>query len=217
MSAPKEAIPAIRLQMTDEAMAVVPVKPVEHANNFDAVRLAAALLVLCSHQFFLLGKAQPSPTGNTLGELAVMVFFVISGYLVAQSWYRDPHVVRFILRRFLRLWPALAVATMFIALVSACITTVPMRDYFGNALWHFITHNLQLRIDYTLPGVFGNTSSKAMSSVNGSWWTIPLEMKCYLYLAILGLIGLRRRWASLLVLGGSWIAVRADSTGPAWR
>ena len=171
-----------------------------HANNFDAVRLVAALLVLCSHQFFFLGKTQPSPTGNTIGEVAVMMFFVISGYLVAQSWYRDPHVVRFILRRCLRLWPALAVATIVIALASACVTTLSLRDYFGSATAHFIIQNLQLHVRYLLPGVFATAASKSMSAVNGSWWTIPVEMKCYLYLAILGLVGLRRRWISVLVL-----------------
>lgn len=171
------------------------------ANNFDSVRLFAALLVLCSHHFFFLGRAQPAPTGNTLGEMAVMMFFVISGYLVSESWYRDPHIVRFILRRLLRLWPALAVATLAITLVSALITTLPMHAYFGHGTQHFIARNLQLRTVYQLPGVFGAHPGSPMSAVNGSWWTIPLEMKCYLYLAGLGLIGLRRRWLSLAALG----------------
>jgi peptidoglycan/LPS O-acetylase OafA/YrhL len=172
-----------------------------HANNFDAVRLAAALLVICSHQYFFLGRTQPALVGRTLGEMAVMIFFVISGYLVAESWCRDPHVVRFVLRRFLRLWPALAVATIVITLASVFVTTLPPGGYFGRETLHFVTHNLQLRVVYSLPGVFSADANKAMSAVNGSWWTIPLEMKCYLYLAFLGIIGLRRRWLSLVALG----------------
>jgi peptidoglycan/LPS O-acetylase OafA/YrhL len=170
------------------------------ANNFDAIRLFAALLVLVSHQFFLLGRSQPSPTGNTLGELAVMIFFAISGYLVSESWYRDPHLVRFLMRRLLRLWPALAVATLAIVLAGAAVTRLPLYEYLGKETWHFIAHNLQLRVAYLLPGVFDGPGGKAMSAVNGSWWTIALEAKCYLYLAVLGLIGLRRRWCSVLVL-----------------
>ncbi|WHZ19109.1 MAG: hypothetical protein OJF55_001258 [Rhodanobacteraceae bacterium] len=173
-----------------------------HRNNFDAVRLLAALLVLCSHQLFFLGRSQPEIGGHTLGELAVMMFFVISGYLVAESWYRDPHVVRFLLRRFLRLWPALAVATLVIALASALVTSLSLHDYFrgGGVTWLFVVHNLQLRIVYGLPGVFADGASAARSAVNGSWWTIPVEMKCYLGLALLGLIGLRRRWFSVIAL-----------------
>lgn len=172
------------------------------ANNFDALRLCAALLVLYSHQFVFLGKPQPSLAGTTLGELAVMIFFVISGYLVAESWYRDPHIVRFAMRRLLRLWPALAVATIAIALACALITTLSWHDYWASGTWHFVARNLQLRTVYQLPGVFvSQPGNPSLSAVNGSWWTIPLEAKCYLYLAALGLIGLRRRWLSVLVLG----------------
>lgn len=171
-----------------------------HRNNFDAIRLVAALLVLCSHQLFFVGRVNPTFAGFTLGELAVMVFFVISGYLVADSWYRDPHLVRFFLRRFLRIWPALAVATLVIALAGVLVTTLPAHAYFGGAVWKFVARNLQLRVVYDLPGVFEGASSAAMAAVNGSWWSIPLEVKCYFYLALLGLIGLRRRWVSLLAL-----------------
>lgn len=170
------------------------------SNNFDAIRLVAALCVLCSHQLFFLGLTNPTVAGFTLGDLAVMVFFVISGFLVANSWYGDPHLVRFLLRRFLRIWPALAVATLVIALFAVLVTHLPAHEYFGKATWHFIVRNLQLQVVYDLPGVFEGSAPGAMSAVNGSWWSIPLEVKCYLYIAVLGLIGLRRRWVSLLAL-----------------
>ncbi|WP_449425032.1 hypothetical protein [Rhodanobacter lindaniclasticus] len=52
----------------------------------------AAGMVLCSHQFALTGRAERRPFGLlTLGTLGVLVFFAVSGYLVAQSWDRDPH------------------------------------------------------------------------------------------------------------------------------
>jgi peptidoglycan/LPS O-acetylase OafA/YrhL len=171
-----------------------------HSNNFDAIRLVAALLVIFSHQLFFVGKAQPLFAGYSLGEIAVMAFFVISGFLVADSWYRDPHLVRFILRRFLRIWPALAVATLVIALAAVLVSTLPPHEYFRHATWHFIARNLQLKVVYDLPGVFVGSTAPAMAAVNGSWWSIPLEVKCYLYIAVLGLIGLRRRWISLLAL-----------------
>lgn len=41
--------------------------------------------------------------GDRSGEIAAMMFFVMSGYLVAQSWRHDPHLVRFAMRRLLRL------------------------------------------------------------------------------------------------------------------
>lgn len=170
------------------------------SNNFDAIRLLAALLVMVSHQLFFLGRAQPLIAGRTLGDIGVFAFFVISGYLVAESWYRDPHLVRFALRRFLRIWPALAVATAIISFIGAFITVLPANAYFGPAVWRFIARNLQLRVVYDLPGVFASSPVTAMSAVNGSWWSIPLEIRCYLYLAVLGLIGMRRRWCVVLAL-----------------
>lgn len=195
---------AVGLQLEPAGAAIrdsAPARVRARSNNFDAIRLTAALLVLCSHQLFFLGRVNPTFAGFTVGELAVLVFFVISGYLVAESWYRDPHLVRFILRRFLRIWPALAVATGVIALASVLVTTLPARGYFGSATWRFVTQNLQLQVVYDLPGVFqASSTSAAKSAVNGSWWSIPLEVKCYLYLVVLGLIGLRRRWISVLAL-----------------
>lgn len=183
----------------------------ESLNNFDAVRLFAALLVLCSHQFYLLGRPQPAIGGSTLGEMAVMTFFTLSGYLVAQSWYRDPHLARFLCRRLLRLWPALAVGTLAIGLAGAFLTDLPLHDYLGHATWQFVAKNLQLRTVYQLPGVFAKVAGDpGISAVNGSWWSIPLEFKCYLYLAVLGLIGLRRRWLSLLALALVLLRLRHD-------
>jgi peptidoglycan/LPS O-acetylase OafA/YrhL len=171
-------------------------------NNFDGLRLFAALLVLFSHQFVFLGRPEPAPAGDSLGMIAVMMFFVMSGYLVSESWYRDPHLMRFASRRALRIWPALAAAAVAIALVSAAITVLPLHDYFGSATRKFILANFKFETIYRLPGVFDTVpANPSLSAVNGSWWTIPVEARCYAYLAVLGAIGMRRRWLSVVVLG----------------
>ncbi|MEP6899303.1 MAG: acyltransferase [Rhodanobacter sp.] len=171
------------------------------SNNFDGLRLFAALLVLFSHQFVFLGRPEPAPAGDSLGVIAVMMFFVVSGYLVAESWYRDPHLMRFALRRMLRIWPALAIATVVLVLAATAVTTLPLHDYFGSATRKFLIANTQFRTTYRLPGVFDVIPANAsLSAVNGSWWTIPVEAKCYVYLAILGAIGLRRRLLSVAAM-----------------
>ena len=66
---------------------------VEHSrsNSFDFLRVSAALLVLYSHSFALVGLPEPTPmAGQFYGGLAVALFFAMSGYLVCQSWVRDP-------------------------------------------------------------------------------------------------------------------------------
>ncbi|WP_426690363.1 acyltransferase family protein [Rhodanobacter ginsengiterrae] len=185
-----------------------------HANNFDGLRLVASLMVLVSHQFVLLGMHESTlAQGMTLGSIAVAMFFAMSGYLVTESWFHDPHIMRFAMRRFLRIWPALIVATLVIVIAGAALSTLPLHEYFGRETRRFITFNAQLRAYYTLPGVFATIPANAsLSAVNGSWWTIPLEAKCYAYLAVLGAIGLRRRVFTLLALAG--VAVMYVKTLP---
>ncbi|MDF3981423.1 acyltransferase [Luteibacter sp. PPL201] len=75
------------------------------------MRMIAALLVLVSHQFALSGRPEPRFVGeDSFGHLGVLIFFSISGYLVTSSWLKDPHVLRFVARRVLRMAPALCVS-----------------------------------------------------------------------------------------------------------
>ena len=68
-------------------------------------------MVLCSHQSPLTGRVEWTiPQYHSLGGIGLLIFFSISGFLVAESWQRDPHILRFALRRMLRIWPGLAVA-----------------------------------------------------------------------------------------------------------
>lgn len=67
------------------------------ANNFDALRLAAALAVLFSHQYPVTGTTPPEWMNVAMvGGVAVMAFFVISGYLVTISWFSQPRLWVFV-------------------------------------------------------------------------------------------------------------------------
>src|ERR1700738_3258398 len=98
--------------------------PSRRANNFDALRLIAALSVVFSHSFLIAeGSEAREPfawiTGNQciLGLVGVFVFFVISGYLVTESWCRSPAPARFALRRLSRIYPGLVVSALVCAFV----------------------------------------------------------------------------------------------------
>lgn len=175
--------------------------PARMRNNFDALRLLAAFLVLVSHQFPLLGAFEPRPAAMgeiSLGGIGVYILFVISGYLVMQSWKRDPHLLRFAARRLLRLWPALCVLlglTVFV--LGPWVTAWSLHDYFASPLtWEFWS-TLRMKPRYFLPGVFEDLPYPR--ALNGSLWTIPLEVRCYFGLMIAGALGLLH-WR-LIVLG----------------
>src|SRR5437899_9937507 len=73
-------------------------------NNFDFIRLAAAFLVIFSHSWPLhdpKGASYNEPYSRlsgycSFGEVAVAIFFVISGLLVARSYLSDPHPFAFL-------------------------------------------------------------------------------------------------------------------------
>jgi peptidoglycan/LPS O-acetylase OafA/YrhL len=185
--------------------------------NFGLLRLLAALMVLVSHAFVLAGRpAEPlaASTGvATLGLIGVHVFFAISGHLVTISWLADPHVGRFVARRLLRILPALAVVVVLSVFVLGPLTTDrPFEAYFGDgATWRYLGGALTYPIRYTLPGVFAHNPIAGV--VNGSLWTLPLEMLMYLGVVVLGVCGLVRRPGAILGL----LAVACGLSLLAWR
>jgi peptidoglycan/LPS O-acetylase OafA/YrhL len=175
-------------------------------NNFDGMRLIAAFCVLVSHQYALNGLPEPSVLNvHSLGGFGVLIFFSISGFLVTQSWLADPSAWRFAVRRLLRIWPGLALAVALTALVlGPLVSTLSPRDYYADPIVKdYIINNLCMNLRDQLPMRFDGNALP--SAINGSMWTIPLELKCYLALALMALAGLLRlRWLLLaLVLGAT--------------
>jgi peptidoglycan/LPS O-acetylase OafA/YrhL len=89
---------------------VVPAAADRRRNNFDVLRLVFAGCVVFSHSFALLGQGEPVVWGRTLGNLGVLGFFTLSGYLIAQSFQRRTSVPQYLGNRFLRIFPGLVVA-----------------------------------------------------------------------------------------------------------
>jgi peptidoglycan/LPS O-acetylase OafA/YrhL len=161
----------------------------KNTNNFDGLRLLGALFVLYSHQFPLSGRPEPLVMpGVTFGAFGVHMFFAISGYLVCQSWLADPNAHRFIERRFLRIWPGMAVALIVTAVLAALAT--------DSGLWPFI---LYMRNLYCLRCDDGHFfTSLEQTTLYGPMWTIPLEVTCYTLLMVGGMLARGR--LGLLVL-----------------
>ena len=187
-----------------------------HSNNFDFVRVVAALCVVVSHQFALTGQPEPKVLGvASLGGLGVLIFFSVSGYLVAQSWDADPNVFRFAARRLLRIWPGLAAVVLLSTFVwGPIISSLPLKEYLHHPLVSDYLLNLRFSIRGLLPVQFdGNALPLA---VNGPLWTIPLELKCYVALVLLGVAGLlRSKWwvialTFVLVMRYAVIEARGD-------
>ncbi|MDR3543876.1 MAG: acyltransferase [Desulfosporosinus sp.] len=170
-------------------------------NNFDFIRFVAAVLVVISHSFPLsLGNNLREPLmiltkGQlTLGTMAVDIFFIISGFLITQSYDRSNNFIRFIKARVLRIYPALIVVVFLSAFIlGPIVTSLSITDYFRSYQTYryltsaFIFHALS----NNLPGVFSNNIYAP--AVNGSLWTLAYEFKFYLLVGFLGLTRILNR------------------------
>ncbi len=176
-------------------------------NNFDLLRLFAALLVFWFHALAFTGR--PSPmlfSWVAPGPLGVYIFFLISGYLVSKSWESDPDALRFLARRALRIFPALIVLIVLTALLlGPALTTLSSHDYFRHWLFRQYFFNIVLLPRYALPGVFEH--QVVPNAVNGSLWSLPVEFTLYLMLLVLGLMRAPRWAILLLLLAGCWLTL----------
>ena len=189
-------------------------------NNFDLIRFLAAGLVILSHAYPLSGNgADPleyvSKNQFSFGSLGVAVFFMVSGFLIAQSWERKPRLIPFLKKRALRLLPGLIVVVAITALlIGPLFTVLPLSEYWQHRqVLEYFKNILLYDTWYDLPGVFGNLPFAG--SVNGSLWTLTYEVRCYLILALLGMAGVLRYkqvccylfFSFFMLLGWNWISI----------
>lgn len=177
-------------------------------NNFNLIRLIAAVLVLVSHAYPLsLGGAVGQPFENvlhglSLGLVCVWAFFAISGFFITRSFARKPSAAEFLAARTLRLFPALAVMTVITIVVSGLLLTQAAPSVFWASTGEYFVRNMLLfKLQYTLPGVF--EANPYGPAINGSLWSLSYEVTCYtgvLICGLLGLLGNKKVFAAMAVL-----------------
>jgi peptidoglycan/LPS O-acetylase OafA/YrhL len=181
-------------------------------NNFDALRLLAAVSVIFSHSFLIAEGTQAREwlillTGNQsiLGLTGVFVFFAISGFLVTQSFEQTRNPLHYVAKRALRIFPGLFVATVVSAFVlGPLVTTLPLGAYLSRPEpYEYVLGNTLLdQTVHELPGVSFFDNPVGLE-INGSLWTLRLEFLMYLMVLVLGLLRrLSARTAFLLLAFG---------------
>lgn len=178
-------------------------------NNFDFLRFLAATAVIFSHSFPLTsGSNADEPLyrfthgQSTIGDLSVDVFFIISGFLITQSYDRRKNVISFARSRILRIFPGLIfVVLLSIFVLGPTVTSLPVNVYFHNhQTYSYLKELILPTVQVKLPGVFPNNPFPA--AVNGSLWSLRYEFIFYIVVGFLGAVRLLRKPipASLFIL-----------------
>jgi peptidoglycan/LPS O-acetylase OafA/YrhL len=173
-------------------------------NNFDFIRLIAALLVILTHCFELFpGKVDPifECTNHLLGGsfTGLCTFFFLSGILVTQSLRKSISWKNFLWRRFLRIYPAAWLCILSCAFILGPLVTTekPGNYFFNRDFYKFLANCFLIRIHYSLPGVFEHSTNGP--AIIGPFWSICLELKLYIGLFAVWLIGIPRKKALLFL------------------
>lgn len=162
-------------------------------NNFDFLRFFAATLVIISHSV-------PLSYGNsnreilftithgqiTTGTFAVYIFFIVSGFLITQSWDRSKNIFKFLKSRILRIFPGIVVVVILsVFILGPIFTSYKLINYFKDInTYKYLCSISLVKMHYTLPGVFSNNAYKNV--INGSLWTLMYEFGCYAIITFLG-------------------------------
>ena len=158
------------------------------SNNLNFLKFVAAILVIYSHSFSITGN-QCDPldaltNGNiSFGGVAVVIFFFASGFFVTKSLLRIKNGKVFWKARMIRIYPAfIFVVFLSVFLMGPLISKYTLKEYFSFSETYLYMLYLVFVPRYNLPGVFEENFLAKI--VNGSLWTLTLEVICYIGLYI---------------------------------
>lgn len=155
------------------------------SNNLNFIRFIAALMVIFGHSYaatmsYKIGDPICRLTKNQLdfGGLAVSIFFVFGGFLIAKSMVRLKGAKKYFKARIIRIFPPLIFVTFVVTFIMGPIVTVlPLSEYFSDCATYKYLLNSMMILVHDLPGVFREHIN---TSVNGPLWTLPVEFLCYI-------------------------------------
>lgn len=178
---------------------------VPHKNSFNFIRLIAAVSVVYSHSYAIVGAHEPRIGSVNLGETGVWIFFLLSGYLVSASWHQHPRFNIFLAKRALRIFPGLLVMLVTTIIIGALFSTLKLHDYLSSQQTVSYLNNIFLYVpQFSLPGVFD--TNRYPSVVNGSIWTLSYEFTMYIAIGIIGaaklyrIVNIKKIWLTLLII-----------------
>lgn len=151
-----------------------------HKNNcFDVIRHFAAFLVLFSHQFALSGRPEPAfPSWETLGFVAVVMFFAMSGFFMPRSYSSAGDFMGFLAKRCRRIFPGLVVCCfIMVYVVGAAFTQSELLPYLLDKYQAGTFLSFAVMQGRPIPTVFSDFIFKG--AINGSLWTLPIEFGWY--------------------------------------
>ena len=160
------------------------IQQIDKNNNLNFLRLLLAYIVLLHHSMILSGYTYMTQYLYD-GPMAVRCFFIISGFLIIRSCWASKTTIDYITKRLKRLIPAYLLVIVFCAVGLVLLSNLKSKDYFTSPIFiKYIIANVCFMnfLQPTLPGVF---DGNYFTDVNGSLWTIKIELGFYILVPLI--------------------------------
>jgi peptidoglycan/LPS O-acetylase OafA/YrhL len=194
----------------------------ERQNNFLAFRFLFATLVMLSHAPEIIdGDRQREILTRifgtvSFGDVGVDGFFLISGFLITQSWESTKSLTVFLQKRVFRIVPAYLVGYALCVGAGAFVAADP-DNYFGAIFSvHGVVAGLKSITSLGMPFTPAVFAGQYYPTVNASMWTLQYEFECYLAVALLGNIGLLRKTVLIPAAGVLMFLAALHAGGKGW-
>lgn len=170
-------------------------------NNIGFLRLLAASMVIISHSSELIdGDRSRELLTRIFGTLSfggfgVDIFFLISGYLITKSYLSGGNLY-YLIKRVNRIYPGFLVAYFISVFVVGPLAGIKLSSLTSADWWDTIFRAFRA----SMPALEGAFPTEHHHLLNGSLWTISYEFRCYLFVMLIGAIGIYKRRTVFLAL-----------------
>jgi len=167
--------------------------------TLDLLRYLGAQAVCIGHAIAFFGVAdrfQP-PNMPYMQNLGVMVFFVLSGFVIAHALMRglarpNYRLDTFIIERIARIYSAYLPALMLIAILDITLLKLGRFEYPSYLGWQNFIGNLLMMQNY--PGPFKELLAVPSFGSAGQLWSLAVEFHIYLFVGATFFFALGRGW-----------------------
>lgn len=165
-------------------------------NNFDLIRLLAALQVVYMHS---MNHLKIEGIAKSIYEIFVQyfpgvpIFFTVSGFLIFWAYDRNPDLKKYTVNRLLRLYPALYVCLAITIGLLVAFSSISLLSNTSFYIW--LVGQLSVFQFYT-PEIL---RFWGVGTPNGALWTITVEVQFYIVVPLI--FFLMRKFSGSIVLG----------------
>lgn len=177
------------------------IKTPNSSNCFDFLRFFFAVNILLAHLSELSqSKSLLFLSNFSNSSIAVKVFFVISGFLVAKSFTNTPSLKEYFIKRAKRILPAYVFVVLISTFFLSFFSDYNLLEYFKfPSVYQYLGWNL-LFLNFMHPCLPGLFESNLYCVINGSLWTLKVEEGFYIVLPLIFYI-IKKTKKPFLILG----------------